>query len=89
MRLLPKTLIELPKTLPKALRKLPKIFIKLPKNGGLKNIAKITEKIALKVMMVEETEYDDGIECHHSYDKKCHTTYTTDYEPQQVLESLL
>jgi hypothetical protein len=35
-------------------------------------------------MMVEETQYDDGIECHHSYDKRCHTTYTTDYEPQQV-----
>merc|ERR1712179_445818 len=27
---------------------------------------------------------DDSIECHHSYDERCHTTYTTDYEPQQV-----
>ena len=23
------------------------------------------------------------IECHHSYDKKCHVTYVTDYQPQQ------
>lgn len=34
--------------------------------------------------MVEETKYDDAIECHHSYDKRCHKTYTTDYVPQQV-----
>ena len=37
-----------------------------------------------KVMMIEETVYDDSIECHHSYDKRCHTTYSTDYVPQQV-----
>ena len=37
-----------------------------------------------KVMMIEETLYDDAIECHHSYDKRCHTTYSTDYVPQQV-----
>ena len=35
-------------------------------------------------MMIEETKYDDSIECHHSYDERCHTTYTTDFEPQQV-----
>ena len=33
--------------------------------------------------MVEETEYDDVITCQHSYSEKCHTTYTTDFEPQQ------
>jgi hypothetical protein len=37
-----------------------------------------------QVMMIEEVQYEDGLECHHSYDKRCHTTYTTDYEPQQV-----
>ena len=37
-----------------------------------------------KVMMTEETVYDDVIECHHSYDSKCHTTYKTIYDPQQV-----
>lgn len=33
--------------------------------------------------MVEETEYDDVITCKHSYSEKCHTTYKTDFEPQQ------
>lgn len=33
--------------------------------------------------MVEETVYDETIECHHSYSKRCHTTYITDYEPVQ------
>ena len=33
--------------------------------------------------MVEETEYDDIITCKHSYSEKCHTTYITDFEPQQ------
>merc|ERR1711915_38945 len=28
-----------------------------------------------KVEMVEETEYDDVVQCDHSYDKRCHTTY--------------
>jgi len=47
-------------------------------------IAQAGERCVEKVMMVEETKYDDSIECHHSYDERCHTTYTTDYEPQQV-----
>merc|ERR1712025_1429771 len=32
--------------------------------------------------MVEETEYDDVVQCDHSYDKRCHTTYVTNYESQ-------
>uniref|UniRef100_A0A0K2U6N8 Uncharacterized protein n=2 Tax=Lepeophtheirus salmonis TaxID=72036 RepID=A0A0K2U6N8_LEPSM len=36
--------------------------------------------------MIEELQYDDAIECHHSYDKRCHTTYTTDYVPTQKKE---
>jgi hypothetical protein len=47
-------------------------------------IAQAGERCVEKVMMIEETKYDDSIECHHSYDERCHTTYTTDYEPQQV-----
>merc|ERR1712228_1171228 len=39
-----------------------------------------------KVEMVEETEYDDVVQCDHSYDKRCHTTYTTNYESQQEEE---
>ena len=33
--------------------------------------------------MVEETEYDDVVQCDHSYDKRCHTTYVINYESQQ------
>jgi len=47
-------------------------------------IAQAGERCVEKVMMIEETKYDDSIECHHSYDERCHTTYTTDFEPQQV-----
>merc|ERR1711962_530872 len=36
-----------------------------------------------KVEMEEETEYDDVGQCDHSYDRRCHTTYTTNYESQQ------
>jgi len=50
----------------------------------ISNIANANEKCVEKVMMIEEVQYEDGLECHHSYDKRCHTTYTTDYEPQQV-----
>ena len=39
-----------------------------------------------KVEMVEETEYDDVVQCDHSYDKRCHTTYVTNYESQQEEE---
>merc|ERR1712126_514059 len=49
-------------------------------------IAAAGERCIDKVVMVEETEYDDVIECKHSYSQKCHTTYTTDFEPQQEEE---
>merc|ERR1711935_267578 len=39
-----------------------------------------------KVEMVEETEYDDVVTCDHSYDKRCHTTYVTNFESQQEEE---
>merc|ERR1711935_1303669 len=39
-----------------------------------------------KVAMVEETEYDDVVTCDHSYDKRCHTTYVTNFESQQEEE---
>merc|ERR1712126_494482 len=50
------------------------------------SIAAAGERCIDKVVMVEETEYDDAIECKHSYSQKCHTTYTTDFEPQQEEE---
>jgi len=39
-----------------------------------------------KVMMLEETVYDEIITCDHSYDKRCHTSYITNYESQQEEE---
>merc|ERR1712179_29789 len=39
-----------------------------------------------KVEMIEETEYDEVVQCDHSYDRRCHTTYTTNYESQQEEE---
>jgi len=39
-----------------------------------------------KVEMVEETEYDETIQCDHSYDRRCHTTFVTNYESQQEEE---
>jgi len=39
-----------------------------------------------KVLMVDEIEYEDVVTCDHSYDKRCHTTYITNYESQQEEE---
>merc|ERR1739838_786192 len=36
-----------------------------------------------KVEMIEETEYDEVVQCDHSNDRRCHTTYVTQYESQQ------
>ena len=49
-------------------------------------IAAAGQRCIEKVVMQEKTEYDDHIECKHSYSTKCHTTYTTDFEPQQQEE---
>merc|ERR1712080_396179 len=40
-----------------------------------------------KVEMIEEIEYDDVVQCDHSYDRRCHTTYVTQYESQQEEDS--
>merc|ERR1712193_432513 len=50
------------------------------------NIAAAGERCIDKVVMVEETEYDDHVTCKHSYSERCHTSYTTDFEPQQEEE---
>merc|ERR1719483_890009 len=39
-----------------------------------------------KVIMTEETVYDEVITCDHSYDKRCHTSYVTNHESQQEEE---
>merc|ERR1712106_1131933 len=43
-------------------------------------------KCVNKVMMREETEYDEILTCDHSYDNRCHTSYVTRYEPHQEQE---
>ena len=35
---------------------------------------------------MEVIEYEDHIQCDHSYDERCHTTYVTNYESQQEEE---
>lgn len=47
------------------------------------SIAAAGERCIDKVVMIQTTEYDDVITCKHSYSEKCHTTYLTDYTPQQ------
>ena len=50
------------------------------------SIAAVGERCIDKVVMVQETEYDNEILCKHSYSERCHITYKTDYEPQQEEE---
>merc|ERR1711973_121144 len=77
--------------------KAPSVGLALPARGSrqganddvsldIGTIAAAGERCIDKVVMVEETEYDDVISCKHSYSEKCHTTYTTDFEPQQEEE---
>ena len=47
------------------------------------SIAAAGERCIDKVVMVQETEYDDVITCKHSYSEKCHITYATDFSPTQ------
>merc|ERR1719334_1214919 len=47
------------------------------------NFAEVAEAGKKCIEKVEETEYDDVVQCDHSYDKRCHTTYITNYESQQ------
>jgi len=39
-----------------------------------------------KVIMTEETVYEEVITCDHSYDKRCHTSYVTSFVSQQEEE---
>lgn len=46
-----------------------------------------TEKKCIqKVMMVEETVWENHEQCEHSYDKRCHKSYTTAYTSVQEEE---
>merc|ERR1711892_608396 len=49
-------------------------------------IADSGKKCVQKVMMVEETVWEDHETCDHSYDKRCHKSFTTTYQSQQEEE---
>ena len=40
-------------------------------------------KCVKKTMMRRETVYEEVMTCDHTYDERCHTSYTTTYEPHQ------
>ena len=50
------------------------------------SVAESGKKCVQKVMMVEETVWEDHETCDHSYDKRCHKSYTTTYPSQQEEE---
>ena len=39
-----------------------------------------------KLEIAEETEYEEVIQCEHSYERRCHTTYVTNFESRQEEE---
>jgi len=57
-----------------------------PAGQTFEAVAAAGQRCIDKIEQVEEIEYDELEECHHSYDKKCHTSYSTEYESQQEEE---
>lgn len=58
-----------------------------PASGtSFREVAAAPQKCIDKIETVEEIEYDEVEQCDHSYDRKCHTTYVTEYESQQEEE---
>ena len=49
-------------------------------------VAAAEKKCIDKIEEVEEIVYDEVEECLHSYDRKCHTSYSTEYDSQQEEE---
>ena len=41
------------------------------------------KKCVKKVMMREETRYEEVMTCNHSYDERCHTSFVTSFQPHQ------
>lgn len=52
----------------------------------ISEVAEAGQKCVEKIEQVEEIEYDELEECNHTYDKKCHTSYSTEFESQQEEE---
>merc|ERR1712198_279353 len=57
-----------------------------PAGQTFEAVAAAGQRCIDKVEQVEEIEYDEIEECNHSYDKKCHTSYSTEYDAQQEEE---
>ena len=58
-----------------------------PASGtSFREVAAAPQKCIDKIETVEEIVYDEVEQCDHSYDRKCHTTYVTEYESQQEEE---
>jgi len=53
---------------------------------SFEDVAAAGKRCIDKIETVEEIEYDEVEECNHSYDRKCHTTYITEFESQQEEE---
>ena len=49
-------------------------------------IANAGEKCVDKIEYIEEVVQDEEIKCHHTYEKKCQTSFTTDFESVQEEE---
>ena len=45
-----------------------------------------SQRCVTKMQLVEETTLTEKISCDHSYDKRCHTSFVTNYEAQQEEE---
>lgn len=52
----------------------------------ISEVAAAGQKCVDKIEQIEEIEYDETEECNHTYDKKCHTSYSTEFESQQEEE---
>jgi hypothetical protein len=49
-------------------------------------VAAAGRKCIDKIEMTEQTEYDEVVQCDHSYDRRCSISYTTTYSAQQEEE---
>ena len=46
--------------------------------------SKLNRRCVQKVVMEEKVEYNEEVECEHSYDKRCFTSLSTVFKPYQV-----
>ena len=56
---------------------------------GSVELPKLSKRCVQKVVMEEKVEYDEVVECQHSYDKMCFTSLSTVFKPEQVFWTCL